>query len=186
MGRLIPAGRARVVSPLVRDARLEAAAIRARARADAARIEDLARRDGIASGEARVIDQVLALTAQAAELREGASREIGTLALEVAARIVQETVAADPALLERIVFRALSRARDESRVDLFLHPDDRAALTERLASSGGLPDTIRLVDAPAQARGGCVVSSDRIRIDARVESALEAIARAMGVDIPGR
>lgn len=186
MARVIPSGRARIVSPLVRDALAEADAIRARAHEDASRIAEAARRDGLAAAEASTIATTLELRAQASELRESASREVATLALEVAARLVHEAVVLDPSLLERIVARALARAKDESRVELRLHPEDRELLVRSLAASGGLPESIRVVDAPDQLRGGCVVSSDRIRIDARIESAIAAIARAMGVDAPGR
>ncbi len=186
MARIVASRRARVVSPGMRDAQVEGAAIRARAHDDAEGIRAAARREGLAAAEASAVGTVLALEAQAAELRESASREIATLALEVAGRVVHEAVALDPALLERIVLRALARARDEHRVELVLHPEDHALLAQQLSSKGGLPDSIRVVEAPDQLRGGCVVASERIRIDARVESALLAIARAMGVDAPGR
>ena len=132
-----------------------------------------------------VLSAMVSLAEQTNALRDGASREVATLALEIAARIVHEAVAIDGALLERIVQRALVRAKDESRVRLRLHPEDREALIARFADRGGLPAAIQIVDAEGQLRGGCVVSSERISIDARVESAIEAIARAMGVDGPG-
>ena len=186
MARLIASGRARVVSPTVRDAYAEADAIRARARDDAARITEAARSEWLAAAESSAVARMLELSAEATEIRESASREVASLALEVASRVVHEAVSVDPALLERIVLSVLSRARSEARVTLTLHPEDEATLVERLAPRGGLPASIRIERAPDQLRGGCIVASERIRIDARVESAILAIARAMGVDPPGR
>jgi flagellar biosynthesis/type III secretory pathway protein FliH len=69
-------------------------------------------------------------------------------------------------------------------VTVQLHPLDRAALEATLAPRGGVPDGVTLLDAPDQARGGCVVRGAQVTIDARVETALAAIAQAMGVDAP--
>ena len=140
------------------------------------------RRAGASSGAER--DLLVGLTELARErarLRESASKEIGALALDVAARVIGERVAIDPELLERIVGRALARARVDSAVRVTLHPDDRASLERRL---GALPPEIVLEDDGAQARGGCIVRGTLVTVDARVETALAAIAHAMGVDAP--
>jgi flagellar assembly protein FliH len=186
VARLIPSGRARIATPIERDAHAGATRIRERAHADAGAIADAARREGEAAAESKAIGAMLELAAQAADIREGASREIATLALEVASRVIREAVALEPALIERIVLRTLARAKDEARVVLALHPEDRALVVRGLEAKGGVPESIRIVDAPDQLRGGCVVSNERIRIDARVESAIAAIAHAMGVDPPAR
>lgn len=132
--------------------------------------------------ERELVGGLAELARERARLREGASREIGSLALEVATRLVGEQVCADPALLERIVHRALARARADSAVRVSLHPDDRKALEARLA--GRLPDEIVLEDDPAMARGGCHVRGGLVTVDARIETALAVIARAMGIDGP--
>lgn len=120
------------------------------------------------------------LSAARARLREGASSEIGTLALDVASRVIGERVAVDTALLERIVLRALQRARADSAVRVLLHPADRALLAPRF---GDHPDIV-LVDDPTQARGGCLVRGALVTVDARVETAIAAIAQALGVERP--
>jgi flagellar assembly protein FliH len=132
-------------------------------------------------GERAVIVGLAEIARERARLREAAAQEIGTLALEVAARVIGERVAIEPALVERIVARALARAKTESSVRVTLHPDDRRALEARL---GTLPAEIVLDDDPTQARGGCVVRGAVVTIDARIESAIAAIAHAMGVDAP--
>ena len=134
------------------------------------------------TAERELVRAMSELARERAQLREATSREIGTLALEVAARLVGEQVAADPALLERIVLRALARARGDSAVQVLLHPDDRQALEARFA--GRLPPEIVLLDDAAQSRGGCLVRGTRVTVDARVESAIAAIAQAMGVERP--
>lgn len=122
------------------------------------------------------------LSRERSRLRDEATKEIGTLALEVAARVVGEQVAIDPALLDRIVLRALTRARHDTSVRLVLHPDDRALVEARLGDR--LPPEVTLVDDPAQTRGGCLVRGTLLTVDARIETALAAIARAMEIEAP--
>jgi flagellar assembly protein FliH len=133
-------------------------------------------------GERAVIASLALLARERHQMRESASREIGTLALEVAGRIVGEHVAVDPALLERIVTRALERARADTAVRVLLHPLDRELLSVRVA--GRLPPEIELVDDDTQSRGGCLVRGSLVTVDARLESVLAAIAQAMGVEVP--
>jgi flagellar biosynthesis/type III secretory pathway protein FliH len=140
-----------------------------------------------ASSAARASERDLALglvelARERHALRETSAREIGTLALEVAARIVGERVETDPALLERMVLRAIERARADTAVRVLLHPADRLALDARLAAR--LPPEITLVDDETQARGGCLVRGTLVTVDARLESVLGAIAQAMGIDRP--
>jgi flagellar assembly protein FliH len=137
---------------------------------------------GHRSSERALVTGLAELARERHALHEGASREIGALALEVASRIVGERVETDPALLERLVMRALARARADAAVRVLLHPADRAALAERLA--GRLPPEIVLVDDDTQSRGGCLVRGTLVTVDARLETALAAIAQAMGVDRP--
>jgi flagellar biosynthesis/type III secretory pathway protein FliH len=69
-----------------------------------------------------------------------------------------------------------------------VHPDDlpvvealRARIGERAGVTGGFTVTTDV----EVGRGGCVVESELGRIDARVETKLAALARAVGVDAPG-
>lgn len=132
------------------------------------------------SQERELLVGMAELAKERARLREGAAAEIGTLALDVATRIVGERVTMDAALLERIVVRALARARADSAVRVHLHPEDRAALEARFRD---LPE-ITLVDDASQARGGCIVRGALVTVDARVETAVAAIAQALGVERP--
>lgn len=135
-----------------------------------------------AAAERELVRGLVELSRERTRVREGASREIGSLALEVASRLVGERVATDAALLERIVLRALARARADSAVRVLLHPDDRVLLAGRLGDR--LPPEIELVDDATQVRGGCLVRGTLVTVDARIESTLAAIAQAMGVERP--
>lgn len=134
-----------------------------------------------ANAAREVAEASLALARERAQLRESATREIGTLALDVARQVVGEAVTLDPALLERIVARTLARAHHDTAVTVLLHPDDRSALLARL---GPLPAGIVFADDPSQSRGGCWVRGALVSIDARLETTLAALAHAMGVDPP--
>ncbi|MFO0683069.1 MAG: FliH/SctL family protein [Sandaracinus sp.] len=144
----------------------------------AARVVSAAAR---ASAPHEVAEAAIALARERAQLRESATREIGTLALDVARQLVGEAVALDPALLERIVARALSRARHDTAVTVTLHPEDRRALLARI---GTPPAGVLLEDDASQSRGGCWVRGTLVSVDARLETTLGTLARAMGVDPP--
>jgi flagellar assembly protein FliH len=128
-------------------------------------------------------ERLVDLARERARLRDAGAEQVATLALEVAMHVIGEQVAVDPALLARIVGRALAKARAESSVRVTLHPDDRAALEHHLGERG-LPPEVVLEDDASQARGGCVVRGPLVTVDARVETALATIAHAMGIDRP--
>jgi flagellar assembly protein FliH len=102
--------------------------------------------------------------------------ELLLLALAVGQQLTRRELQADPAQIVAVVRECLEQlplgARD---VRVQLHPEDAACVRERLAA----PTEQRawtLVDDPTLARGGCIVLSDVSKIDARLESRLNAIA----------
>lgn len=140
------------------------------------------RPSGAGASERATLTLMRDLARERAQLREGANKEIATLALDVASRLVGERVIADGALLERIVLRALERARADSAVRVMLHPSDRAVLEERIGAR--LPAEIVLVDDASQSRGGCLVRGTFVTVDARLETTLATLAAALGVERP--
>jgi type III secretion system HrpE/YscL family protein len=162
---------------IVDDARAEAARIVSDARSAAAGVLDDARAQGLAAGRV----EAAATLAGAARARDamlaGAEREVRTLALAVAAKIVGETVALDPERSLVIAREALSRARRAERLELRVHPDDLATLAAALPS-------VQITGDTSIARGGCVVRSELGTVDARIETQLAAIAAHLGCDPP--
>lgn len=117
------------------------------------------------------------------EMDERIEQELVTLALQAARLIVRRELKTDPGLVLAAVREAMAALPAAARqVRLHLHPDDAALVREHF-KSGDEPHSWKIVDDPAQARGGCVVITDTSQIDASIEARLTGImAAALGGD----
>ena len=99
------------------------------------------------------------------------------LALAAASVVVRERIAADDPVAARAVRDALDAVPSGDDTLVRLHPDDVGGVERALATAGADGGvTIRADDAVA--RGGCVVSTAAGTVDARLETALDAVADA--------
>ena len=104
-----------------------------------------------------------------------------------AKKLVASELQARPELIRATVEPLLARLRRAQRVTVRIHPEDRAELErmlEALRARGSqaqhaIPPVDLEVDA-AMARGGCLLESNLGSLDARVETQLQALARALG------
>lgn len=183
----------RVEPLIVSDARQQASAIlataaaqanaileAARAESDALRASVLARAEREASE--RVVAQYASVLAAAEREARSSERDIVALALDVARNVLAAEVTTSPAAIESIARRALARVRRARSVVLRVHPDDLAYALEHARgwlAPGAEPAVFEVVDDASVDRGGVVVECDLGRIDARIESQLKAIARAL-------
>ena len=193
MGRLVK-GLGHVVPAAVLTAEAEAAQIRARAEEDAATIRAEAQaariqaeRAGFEAGKQEGVDEVSALLL-ATRLRarrdlDSAKDTAIVLARRMAQRIVGRAVEISPELMGEIVAEALhaSRARIGPLV-LRAHPEDLATVERErprwLAHVAAGVD-VRVVADPAVGRYGCVVETVVGRLDARLDTQLDALERAL-------
>jgi type III secretion system HrpE/YscL family protein len=168
--RVVPAAvanaheQARVI---VEDARRRAEEIRARAEVEtrAAQADALMR-------VAVARDQELATVREAAV----------EIAMQAARHLIGEELAQRPELARTIAGQLLSRVQRARSVTLRAHPDDCAVLAaelDALRERAGTSGSLRLHPDPSITRGGCIVHSDVGSLDARVETQLSAIARAL-------
>ncbi len=152
-----------------------------------------ARRQGYADGQdaaaAELTEALAAAARQAAAVRvqaePAAMRLSGRLAAKMAEKIVGHAVEVDPDTLIAIAAQALvaSRAR-AGLIKLRVNPDDRAALERDEARrvllarfDGGVE--LEILADPAVGRGGCVVETATVRLDARLETQIAALERAV-------
>lgn len=202
VGRLLKRA-GRIVPAPVLGAREQAAAILSAA---AARAEALiregessraeARRQGYDEGRdaaAAALTQTLAAAALEAErVRAGtepaAMRLASRLAAKMTERIVGHALELAPELMVDIAERALvsSRART-GVVRLRVHPDDLALLSRddirgRLCARLEARGVLQLEPDPAVGRHGCVVETAAVRLDARLETQIAALERALGAE----
>ena len=169
---------------IVAAAQSEAAALVAASRAGAGRAALDAQEAGRLAGHAEVavaLSQALAIRDSA--LAE-AEREVARVALAAAERLVGEALRVEPERIANIVGDALARARRARDVVVRVHPDDAAALESLravVAARAGRPGAFSVRPDPEVTRGGCLVETDLGTIDGRLETRLDALARALGV-----
>lgn len=133
----------------------------------------VARLDALLSALARPIEQ----------LESEVEHRLASLALTVARHIVRRELRIDPAQVIGILREAVALLPAAARdVRVHLHPEDAKLVAEKLAA----PSTERawiVVEDPVMARGGCRISAQHSRIDAGLDSRINAaIASVLGED----
>jgi flagellar assembly protein FliH len=137
--------------------------------------------DGLAA-RVRQLDSILELLGQPlAQLDAEVEKELLHLALAVGKQLARRELRIDPAQVIGIIRESLSQLPAAARdVRIHLHPEDAAAVRERLAS----PTSERawtIVEDPTLTRGGCMVRTETSQIDVRLESRVSAVmANALG------
>ena len=187
-------GFGRVVPKATLDARTEAATLLAAARAEAEQIRadaDAVRAEamdqGLEAGRAAGLAELAAWMAAARadeERRLEAARPLAlTLAIKMAERIIGHAVAVAPELMADIVGEALAACRSRvGAVAVRVHPDDLPAVAARqgqLAARAPGASSIALVADDNVGRHGCVIETAHGRVDARLDSQLAALERAL-------
>jgi flagellar biosynthesis/type III secretory pathway protein FliH len=192
VGRVVKSFGHVVPKPLL-DARAEAAALLARAqseaeavRAGAGAVREAARREGFETGRADgVAEAAVALAAartEAARLVAAAGPTAIALAAKMAERIVGRAVNLAPETMAEIAGEALAGCRPGAgTVRVRIHPDDLPAVEARRAAleARAPAAAIELVADEAVGRHGCVIETPQGRVDARLETQLAALERAL-------
>lgn len=197
LGRLAR-GTGQVVPAEVLDARAQAAALIAAARAEAeatrasadgvrAAAERRGREEGFAAGReaghAEVTELLVAARRDAAALRQIAAEAALPLARKMAERIVGRALEVSPELAADVLAATLAEAgAADGPLVLRAHPEDLKALAARgpawLAAIAGAANVTVEAD-PGLRRGGCVVDTPAGRVDARLDAQLDAMERAL-------
>jgi flagellar assembly protein FliH len=179
-----------------RDSPLRERAREAEVRAsDAARKAELDRgyEAGLKAGEAHLKSQTDALNARVArldeilnalcrplaELETEVEQQLILLALAVGKQLARRELKTDPGQIAALIREAVGRLPAAARdVRVHLHPEDAAAVAERLPSAGQ-ERAWSVVEDPTLTRGGCLVRSENSQIDARLESRVNAMVSSM-------
>lgn len=159
----------------------QAAEILARAAAEAEDARSRGYAEGYEEGLARATEVLATAHAERDALLAGVEREAVEVALGAAEKILGREVVERGAAAD-IVAQALGAVRRARRVRVRVSPEDlptlraqEPALVARLAQGAGF----ELAEDPAVARGGCVVETESGRVDARLETQLAALRRAL-------
>jgi flagellar assembly protein FliH len=126
------------------------------------------------------LDGILNQLARPLPTLEGeVEQQLVLLALAVGKQLARRELKADPGQIAALIREAVGRLPAAARdVRVHLHPEDAAAIAERLASAGQ-ERAWSVVEDPTLTRGGCLVRSENSQIDARLESRVNAMVSSM-------
>lgn len=184
-------------APSLETAAAQARAIVAAAEAEAARIREQARQDGLAEGFAAGRDSVRAdlepaahAMAEAVEtlqrLEADAADRVEAHAVELAVRLAEKVVAgaieAQPERLLDVVRGALRTIVERERIVVLVHPQDLDLMRESVAgltgSLGGM-EHVEVQEERRVRRGGAIVRTAYGEVDARLDTKLERARAAV-------
>jgi type III secretion protein L len=164
------------------EAEAEAARIRAGAEAERETLRARAAEAGRAEGLARAAAALASVAAARDRRLAGAEREIAALAIDVARKVLGRELALDPGAVADLAAQAIAAARDRREVVLRVNPADAEVIRAaegRLAAVLTRAPGLQVREDAAVERGGAIVETEAGRVDARVETQLAALARAL-------
>ena len=137
---------------------------------------------GYAEGAQRIADLLNALEQALQQSDQDIAQDLLNLSLEVARKMVQQTIKTKPGILLGIINEAIASLPHLNHgAHLLLHPDDaamvRTSLGDKLEHSGW-----KVFESPEMTRGGARVETNHSQIDATVENRWQRIVAAIGQD----
>ena len=116
-------------------------------------------------------------------LQTQAAEQAIELALAIAARLARRELAQNPAVLRAILTEALGQVQPQLPVQIHLHPDDLQALQAAQISLPNRPGNVEWIADERLLPGDCLLQTPRGAVDARLQSQLEQLDRALGEHI---
>jgi len=167
---------------LLDSARDEAARLLEAARLEAEELRESARQQGYEDGIARLNELALRFQETHDRLLEESRGELIRLGVRVAEKILGRELEVNEEALTDLVIRAIRGIRHERRIQIRVAPEDmeraRAGHPRLLAEVGAGREIEFREDASIKA-GGCIVETDLGIIDARLDTQLRVLERAL-------
>lgn len=159
-----------------------AGGVEARAAVDAEmRAEWAARQNSLRSE----LDAIASAIGEAREsLWRSQESEMVALALDIAKQVIKTEVAQNPAVVQAVLANALRRITDKDNVRVRVSVSDAPRVKEAREDLMEIVDGLRFIEIVADRRvgdGGCVVETNAGTIDAKIETQIAEVARALGV-----
>ncbi|MDR0716133.1 MAG: flagellar assembly protein FliH [Azoarcus sp.] len=143
------------------------------------------RRQGYAEGAAAARDEAERLRALFTRLDQALVRldaeiaeELMSLAIELARKVLQHTLALEPEAVVSVVRAALQHL-PQSRTHIHLHPDDVALARKHLGDALDQGEHLLIEDIQVS-RGGCRVDTESAQVDATMETRWRRVLESLG------
>ena len=191
----------RQAEALVRTAQLEAARIKGDADSLHGQAKELGHREGFEEGLAQgrqaaekemklAVEQAVqnanrlirAAEQQQVEFLVDAERQVLELVLECVRKVLAREVEENPLVVLPIVTAAISKVKDQDSIQIRVHPDDyETVLMARrdLQLLIGREEGLRITADHTVSPGGCIVETTAGTVDARMETQMEMLQRAL-------
>jgi type III secretion protein L len=167
---------------MVDDAQLEAQQLVREAQQQSSAITEAARQQGYEAGLTEWNEILIRARRAYDDVVSQNESQLVRLAVKIAEKVIGEELRTDPDTIVKIVREALKSARRDRSVLVEVNPEHESVLrsrTESLRSSLGSDQEIRIIPNPAVPPGGCVVQSEIGIIDAKLETQLKCMERAL-------
>jgi len=108
------------------------------------------------------------------------------LAIRIAEKVTKRVPSVDPSVVADQVAAAIEHVVRPGDVSIRIHPEDRSLVDQALpdlVQSCASAEHVKLIDDAAIERGGCIVATQRGRIDATLDTQLNRLIEAL---LPGR
>ena len=136
-----------------------------------------ARRE-LAASMAAVAKMAEALKREAIEIRKASDRHATELALCIARKVIGKELS-DPVTVASMIMSALNHVPGMSGLGIHLNPKDMETLS---AHRNLFPEDAKLISDDTISRGGCIIVSSLGELDARVETQLALVQKALLAD----
>ena len=167
---------------IVEEARQRAREIVEKAQAEQVAIREQSSRDGYEEGLGQLNDIIADAKRKYGKILEGAESELLKLSLKIAERIVGKALEMDRSVLLDIIHKAIQSLKYQKEIRIRIHPEDVAYLKDQkmqLYAMLGESKEIEVVEDPLVGRGGCIIDTEIVTIDARLETQLKVMERKL-------
>ena len=169
-------------SELVAQAEAESQRILSEARLKAEDIFACARAEGYQSGAAQWFEALTEACTSRDRYLAGNETALLKLAVRIAEKLIGEELRVAPEAITGIVNEALRSVRRAKRFAIQVHPADEPSLEEGLSAlrtPAGASREIEIILNPSLSRGDCIIETEIGVIDARLDTQLKNIERAL-------
>ena len=166
---------------ILADAAREAEVLRARAEREAQELREAAYQEGLESALAELNHVLLEAHERRDAALSGAERDVLRLAVKLAEKIIGREIERDDSALADIVSAALRHARQQESLTVRVNPADlpRVQAHRDRIDPLGRARFVDLVADPSVGPGGCVIEGESGTVDARLDTQLRVLERAL-------